>query len=90
MNINNHTKCFNGRVNGMSYQLRITPFEVRPKPSCLPKSTEAEIFVFDANGNIVDSFERAFHHLYDWQFIKGRMREGAMDRVNIPGLKEQA
>lgn len=83
MNLNDKTVCFNGRVIGMQYQLRITPSMV-----ALHKATEAEMLVLDAFGLIADSFTRAFHYQYDAEYIKRSMREYAKTRDELPELKE--
>jgi len=80
------TRCFNGRVNGRQYQLRIQPKIIRPKAEEMTGATEAELIVFDAFGIVHDSFERGFHYQYGTDYIKKAMRQTAIDREEIPGL----
>lgn len=90
MKLTDKTRCFNGRVCGMQYQLRITPSTMKSSQSVLPMATNAEMIVFDAFGLIADSFDSGFHYQYDAEYIKKSMREKAQRRVEIPDLKEDS
>lgn len=74
----------NGRVGGFNYQLRIESFaDLR-----MAAPSTADMVVFDAFGQPVDSFERQFHYQYHNENIRQFMREKYIVRRDIPEIKE--
>ena len=83
MAIHKATFYLNGRVSGFSYQLRVE----RVDGSSAAPST-AEIVVFDAFGQPVDSFIRQYHYQYGNENIRQFMRQHFCDRESMPEIKE--
>ncbi len=76
----------NGRVGGFNYQLRIESFaDLR-----MAAESTAEIIVFDAFGQPVDSFVRQYHYQYHNENIRQFMRQHYIDRCDVPEIKEDS
>jgi hypothetical protein len=86
--IDSLTRCFVGRVNGMQFQLRITPTNRKSLRSAERMPTNAEMIVFDASGSIDDHFIKGWHWQYPVDHIKKEMRQNAVTR-HREGWKEK-
>ena len=70
---NSLTRVFVGRVIDMQFQLRITPTH-RKSSESERIATNAEMFVFEKGGQIMDQFVKGFHYQYDVDHIRVSMR----------------